>query len=416
MEVKDIKVLMVNKFLHLCGGTETYMMKIGEFLKENGHEVEYFGMEHSNRCVGNSAEEYTSTMNFHKSKLQSLAYPFKIIYSFEARKKIRKVLKKFNPDVVHLNNFNFQLTPSIILEIKKYEKEINKKIKIVFTAHDYQLICPNHMMVNGKTNKNCEKCIDGKFLNCLKNKCIHGEFTKSLLGSIEGYFWRGINVYTHIDVVICPSQFMKEKIDTNKILKDKSIMIHNFIDEVKNYEISKENYVLYFGRFSKEKGIEKLIEVCRLLPGVRFVFAGAGPLEKEINRVKNIENVGFKQGKELENLIRNARFTIYPSEWYENCPFSVMESQMYGTPVIGANIGGIPELIKDGITGELFESGNVDELKNSIELLWNDIERNNKFINNCRSINFDSIAEYCEKLINIYRGKKYEDKNISCNT
>ena len=177
---------------------------------------------------------------------------------------------------------------------------------------------------------------------------------------------------------------------------------NNFIDKVEWKEAEKKDYVLYFGRFSKEKGIGTLIEVCKKLPDVQFIFAGTGPLEEEINGISNIKNVGFQKGEALEKLIREARFSIYPSEWYENCPFSVMESQMYGTPVLGANIGGIPELISVGKTGELFESGNGEDLKSKIDELWNDKEKLDKYSENCKDISFDTIEEYCNKLIKIY--------------
>ena len=165
------------------------------------------------------------------------------------------------------------------------------------------------------------------------------------------------------------------------------------------------DYVLYFGRFSEEKGIGTLINVCKELPDVQFIFAGTGPLEEMVNGVKNIKNVGFQKGEALEKLIREARFSIYPSEWYENCPFSVMESQMYGTPVLGANIGGIPELIRVGKTGELFESGNAAELKEKIHHLWSDKGLTDQYSRNCRNIRFDDIEEYGEKLMKIYQGK-----------
>ena len=158
---------------------------------------------------------------------------------------------------------------------------------------------------------------------------------------------------------------------------------------------------MYFGRFSEEKGISTLIKAAEELPEIQFVFAGTGPLESEINKVKNIKNVGFKTGKELIDLISKAKFSIYPSEWYENCPFSVMESQMYGTPVLGANIGGIPELIQVGKTGELFESGDKEKLKLQIKEM---IEKADEYSKNCASISFDTADEYCEKLLNIYRG------------
>ena len=128
-------------------------------------------------------------------------------------------------------------------------------------------------------------------------------------------------------------------------------------------------------------------------------------MEEKLGGVNNIENVGFKTGQELENLIREANFTIYPSEWYENCPFSVMESQMYGTPVVGSNIGGIPELIQNNKTGILFESGNVDELVKAIRTLWMDETRVKIMSQNCENVQFDTIDQYYEKIIRIYNGE-----------
>ncbi len=164
-----MKVLMVNKFLYPNGGSETYIFKLGEALVARGHEVQYFGMEHEGRCVGNRVNAYTQDMDFHNaSKLEKMTYPLKTIYSKDSRQKIRLVLDDFQPDVVHLNNFNYQLTPSVILEIVKWRKEAGHDCKIVFTAHDYQLVCPNHMCNNPNTRENCEKCLSGKFINCTK--------------------------------------------------------------------------------------------------------------------------------------------------------------------------------------------------------------------------------------------------------
>lgn len=398
-----MKVLMINKFLYPNGGSETYIFKLGEYLEQMGHEVQYFGMEHKGRCVGNRVDTYTSDMDFHGgSKISKLTYPLKTIYSKEARVKIRKVLDDFKPDVCHLNNFNYQLTPSIILEIVKWRKETKKNCKIIFTAHDYQLVCPNHMLNNPNTHKNCEKCLGGHYINCVNGKCIHNSTAKSVIGMMEAEFWKLKGTYRYIDKMICCSEFMKTKLDTNPFFANKTIAIHNFIDKVEWQDDEKKNYVLYFGRFSEEKGIGTLIKVCQQLPDIQFIFAGTGPLENVINDVPNIKNVGFKKGKELEKLIREACFSIYPSEWYENCPFSVMESQMYGTPVIGADIGGIPELIQAGKTGELFESGNSNSLKLKIQNLWNDKDLCKQYSENCRNIEFDSIDRYYQKLIKIY--------------
>jgi len=398
-----MKILMINKFLYPNGGSETYIFKLGEQLQAQGHRVEYFGMEHEGRIVGNRVGVYTGNMDFHKgSMLGKLTYPIKTIYSAEARKKLRLVLDDFMPDVCHINNFNYQLTPSIILEIRAWEKQRGQKCKIVYTAHDYQLVCPNHMCLNPGTHQTCEKCLGAHFLNCVKGKCIHSSGVRSVIGAAEAIFWKQMGVYRQFDAVICCSQFMKEKLDTNPDLRDKTITLHNFVDEIAWQEPHKDDYVLYFGRFSQEKGIDTLVAAAKSLPDIPFIFAGSGPLENLVGGEANIRNVGFKKGAELEQLIRRARFTVYPSEWYENCPFSVMESQMYATPVLGADIGGIPELIRVGETGELFESGNAEQLKAKLRALWDDREKLERYAANCRNIEFDSIKTYSEKLIKIY--------------
>lgn len=396
-----MKVLMINKFLYPNGGSETYIFMIGKWLEKNKHEIQYFGMEHGGRCVGNRVNAYTSSMDFHGgSRLSKLTYPFKTIYSKEARVQIRKVLDNFKPDVCHINNFNYQLTPSIILEIVKWRKESGKGCRIIFTAHDYQLVCPNHMCNNPNTHQNCEKCLGGHFINCTKGKCIHGSTAKSAIGTLEAIFWNGNGVYKNLDKIICCSNFLKTKMDANPVFASRTVVMHNFIDKAEWKGVIKKNYILYFGRFSKEKGIETLIQAAKELPEYKFVFAGAGPLEKELDGVQNIQNVGFKKGEELEKLIKEAQFSIYPSEWYENCPFSVMESQMYGTPVLGADIGGIPELIKAGNTGELFESGNKEDLKQKIKEMAG---KSKEYSANCKNISFDTVDEYCKKLMKIYR-------------
>ena len=411
-----MRVLIINKFLYPNGGSETYIFKLGEALEQHGNEVQYFGMEHEGRCVGNRVNAYTSDMDFHGgSKLSKLTYPIKTIYSKEAREKLRLVLDDFKPDVCHLNNFNYQLTPSIILEIVKWRKETGRDCKIIFTAHDYQLVCPNYMLNNPNTHQNCEKCLGGHFVNCMKGKCIHGSTAKSAIGMMEAEFWKWKGTYKYIDTMICCSEFMKTKMDSNPLFATKTVAMHNFIDKVEWKETPKKDYILYFGRFSEEKGIGTLIKVCKELPDVQFIFAGTGPLEETVNGIKNIKNVGFQKGEALEKLIREARFSIYPSEWYENCPFSVMESQMYGTPVLGADIGGIPELIQVGKTGELFESGNAEDLKKKIEKLWGDKKLCAEYSANCKDISFDTIDEYYEKIMKVYRYnvEKYLDRCIN---
>lgn len=412
-----MKILMVNKFLYPNGGSETYIFKLGEQLQKCGHAVQYFGMEHEGRIVGNHVESYTSNMDFHTGKLQKLLYPFRIIYSMEARKKIRLVLEDFQPDVVHLNNINFQLTPSIIYEIRDYEKIRGKKIHIVFTAHDYQWVCPNHMMRIPSSGEICFACKGGRFGQCAKNRCIHNSLIKSLLGTVEAKYYAIRKTYRMVDTIICPSQFMKQQLDTDPVLAGRTVMLRNFLPgsgesvdlhAVKGEEgfWAGEGYVVFFGRFTEEKGVKTLLKACEELPDISFVFAGSGPLEKQVNQVANVENRGFVTGNSLKELIAGAKFSVYPSEWYENCPFSVMESQMYGTPVIASDFGGTKELVEEGVTGELFSGGDVKELTMHIRKLWDAPELCQKYSENCKRNRFDTVKEYCDKIVKIYQNQQ----------
>lgn len=399
-----MKILLVNKFLHPNGGSETYIFQLGEELQKRGHEVQYFGMEHAGRVVGNKAACYTSDMDFHTGKLKKLLYPFQIIYSLEAKRKMGAVLRDMQPDVVHLNNINFQLTPSVIYAVRDYGKKTGRRVKLVYTAHDYQWVCPNHMMRIPAAGKICFDCREGHFGACTKNRCIHGSRLKSLIGTAEAalYHWR--RTYALVDVIVCPSRFMKKQLDTDSVLADRTVFLQNFISEKKPVQEETQtaksgDYVLYFGRLSEEKGTKTLLAACRALPQIPFVFAGTGPLQEEVAQVKNVEYKGFVQGKALQELIAGARFSVYPSEWYENCPFSVMESQMYGTPVLVSDLGGAPELVQAGSTGDIFRGGDVEELTEHIRELWEHPEICEMYRENCKKINFDTIEEYCDKIV-----------------
>ena len=297
---------------------------------------------------------------------------------------------------------NFQLTPSVIYAVRSYEKKTGRRVKLVYTAHDYQWVCPNHMMRIPATGKICFACRDGHFGACSKNRCIHNSWVKSLLGTVEAklYMWR--RTYGMVDIIICPSEFMKRQLDTNPLLAEKTVMMRNFVqkpaEDAGRGDVDAD-YVLYFGRFSEEKGIGTLLAACKALPDIPFVFAGSGPLEEQVAKVKNVENKGFVTGETLHRLIAGARFSVYPSEWYENGPFSVMESLMYGTPVLVSDLGGAPELVQAGRTGELFRGGDAEELTAHIRELWEQPELCRRYRENCKDIKFDTIGEYCDKII-----------------
>lgn len=400
-----MKVLLVNKFLYLKGGAETYTFKLGETLEEHGHKVQYFGLENSKNIVGNQVGAYVTDMDFNQGIRKNLAAPFRIIYSSEAKKKISKVLYDFEPDVVHMNNIQFHLTPSIILAVQGFRKKTGKKVKIVYTAHDYQLVCPSHGLFDVDINV-CEKCLGGNYTHCLRTKCLKNSRSKSFLAMLDAYYWKFSKAYSYIDTIICPSHFLKGKLDTQSRFVNKTITIHNFIESEQVGTAFKSDYVLEFGHLSRDKGTLTLLEVAKRMPDVRFLFAGYGAAVEEIKKVPNAEYVGFKTGAELKNLVANAMCTVCPSEWYENCPYTVMESQTLGSPVIGANIGGIPELVEEQKTGLMFEAGNADDLEKKLRFLLETPMILETYTANCREVSFETPETYYQQLVKIYGDKE----------
>lgn len=396
-----MKILLIHKFLYPQGGAETYVLQLGEILKKYGHEVQYFGLGNEKNTVGNEVGAYVSDLDLTGGIWKNLHAPLRILYNGQARRKLRAVLEDFQPDVVHFNNIQYHLTPSVILEAEAYRRE-GHPLRIVSTAHDYQLLCPAHGLFDGR-GETCEKCLDGNFTHCLRGRCIKGTCLRSFLGMLDAYLWKHSTAYDAIDTIICPSHFLKRKLDTQARFRGKTVAIHNFVSSMEAGD-SNGNYVLEFGHLSRDKGTYTLIEAAKMLPQVQFVFAGFGEAEEAIKNLPNGEFVGFQQGKALQELVRNAKVSVCPSMCYENCPYSVVEAQLLGTPVIGSRVGGIPELIREGETGELFQAGNAGELEQKLRKLLFVPGLLETYRENCRKQTFETTDSYYKKLMAIYGG------------
>ena len=230
---------------------------------------------------------------------------------------------------------------------------------------------------------------------------MKGSRSKSFLATLDAYFWKHNKAYDLVDCYICPSQFMKEKLDTVGRFTDKSCVVYNFIEPIEHRTAEKSDYVLQFGHLSREKGTDTLLEVAKRMPETHFVFAGYGSSQGAISNVANAEYVGFKTGDDLSDLVARAKCSVYPSEWYENCPFSVIESQMLLTPVIGSRMGGIQEIMCEGQTGMLFEAGNADDLECKLREM---LEPGTLeiYTKNCLGVSFETPETYYNKLVEIY--------------
>ena len=358
-----MKILMVNKFYYIKGGSETYYFALKQLLESKGHEVIDFSMQDEKNFESPYSEYFVSAVDYNGKMglVQQVKAATNIIYSVEAKKKLERLIQKTKPDVAHLHIFQHQLSPSILDVLKKYN------IPVVYTAHDLKMLCLNYvMMTNGEV---CEKCKGGHYLNCLKQKCVKDSSLKSAINVVEGYLHKWRKSYDVIDKIVTPSKFYAEKFVEFGVSKERVMHLPNFLGrecpKVNQSEDSLQ-YFLYFGRLSREKGIMTLIKAVEGTD-MQLSIVGGGPCKDDIkayiteHNLTNVKLLGFKSGQELIDVVGNARAVVLPSEWYENGPYSAIEALQLGRPIIGSKIGGIPELV-DG-NGVTFNHGNVEELK-----------------------------------------------------
>ena len=355
-----MNILLANKFYYRRGGDCIYMLNLEQLLKEHGHKVAVFAMDYPENIETPWKQYFPQNM----SKLMAFTRPFG---SAEVKAKFNKLLDDFKPEIVHLNNIHTHLSP-IIAELAH-----NRGIKVVWTLHDYKLLCPRYdCLRNG--DDICELCFNEDKSSCKTYKCMKGSTLASLIGYKEATTWNRRRLEKCTDVFICPSKFMAQKMAQGGFNSKKLVSLCNFIDidKCKKDTYEKENYYCYVGILSHEKGVKTLIKAAQKLP-YKLVIIGGGPLSDELKNETtntNIEFVGYKQWDEIKEIVSKARFSVIPSEWYENNPLSVIEAQCLGTPVLGARIGGIPELIENNVTGMTFESRNVNDLTSKLEAMW----------------------------------------------
>lgn len=401
-----MKILLVNKFFYLKGGSEKVFFSEADLLKRNGHQITFFSMFDQRNLPCPQSKYFISQINYQMPiniKLEILQC-LKMLYSFEAKEKLKELLNDYQIDIVHLHNIYHQISPSILDVFTRHG------IPIVMTLHDYKLVCPSYsMLVDGKP---CEMCSNGKYYQCFINKCTKNSYSKSLLNTVEMYLHHKIlHIYDLVDIFISPSKFLKEKVKAMGFRKE-IVHLPNFIN-TKDYSPKfnfNEKIICYFGRLSKEKGLFTLIEAIKGID-TKLKIIGDGPLKKNLEekiRRENLENVsflGYKSGEELKKEVRNSIAVVLPSEWYENYPRSVMEAFALGKPVIGARIGGIPELVKEEKTGLTFEPGNPKDLRKKIKFLINNPDKVIEMGKNARKFAEKELnpERHYKQLMEIYR-------------
>ncbi|MCF8318711.1 MAG: glycosyltransferase [Sphingobacteriaceae bacterium] len=368
-----MKILQINNHHYIRGGSEIMYLKTGELLEENGHEVIYFSTQYEHNVAHGQNSYFVKPINFmNESILGKIRQIPRFIYSTEAYHALKKLIRAERPDIAHLHIFYGNLT-SAVLQVLKEEK-----IPVVMSIHEYKILCPAYTFLNG-SGTICEKCAKGNYIHAVVHKCNKRNYFFSIVSAIECYFRDlFIDYKKHVDHFIMVSGFIMNKhLEHYPALESKSTVLYNFSTLNTTAtpllsQVKKTTDLVYFGRLSKEKGILTLLEVLKNKPQISLKIIGTGPMQQEIesyiktNKMTQVSLLGFCSGKVLSDHIQSAKYSVIPSEWYESLSLTILESFSLGVPVIGANIGGIPEMIKPE-TGFIFTSGSKEDLNEKLE-------------------------------------------------
>ncbi len=365
-----MKALIANKFYYNRKGSETYVHELVRILEGRGDTVLPFSMRDERNWPTKYQDNFISRIDYSNISTMSLVEKasifFRAIYSIEAVRKIRKIIKSEKPDIAIINSIHNQISPSILHELK------NHGVPVVYTIHEYSLICPNYRLYSHGSI--CEKCRSGMYFNCFLKKCLKDSSQASLLGTISHQVHSLLGLFdSNIDAYIAPSKFIKDKHVEWGFNEDKIHVINNPLD-VSGYTPSKKgDYGLYLGGLYEEKGVLDLLEIFKNI-SVPLKIAGDGTLKDVVQdharRYDNIEYLGFQ--KDIDELVSNSMFTFLFSRWWDNYPYSILESFAYGKPVVASNIGGIPEIVDDGVNGILVAPGEPENTGSKILSLYED--------------------------------------------
>lgn len=372
-----MKILLINKFHYMKGGTETFHFNLAKALVERGHEVVFFSMQDERNFDCAQSKFFVDNIEYNDSSMAittKIKLGIKVIYSLEAKRNIKRLIEEERPDIAHISLLHRQLSFSVVDELKA------QNIPIVMHLHELSAICPAYTMLqpNGQI---CEQCLDGSFAHCVKNKCMKGSRSKSLLAFFEANFLRLGHYYDKIDMYIAECDFYRNLANKAGFTKAPIVRLNNFLPADYNYELSSSEgeYLLYFGRYSREKGVLSLLRAysgtSKKIP-LRMIGTG-DELEamQEIVREENLEKFvsieGPCFGSGMQDIIKAAYAVVIPSEWYENGAYVVLESMAKGKIVITNRIAGLAEIIDDGKTGFFAAPFDGHSLSEAIENVLN---------------------------------------------
>jgi glycosyltransferase involved in cell wall biosynthesis len=355
-------LLSINNYFYPRGGAEVLFLEQNRMFENIGWQVVPFSLRHPQNLPSPWAAYFPDELEFGQAYGlgAKLVRAQRVIYSLQARKKLRQLLEQVRPRVAHAHNIYHHLSPSILSLLK------NSGIPVVLTVHDLKLACPAYTMMSG--DKHCEACRGGKVYNVAVNRCIKGSLALSSLVMLEAAVHRLFRLYDgNVTRFVVPSRFVLEKLVSWGWARERFVHVPNFVDVARfrpDTDIGRR--FVYCGRLDNLKGVATLVRAAAIARQP-LTLVGSGPEEARLRKLAgdlgaDANFLGHQTKDALVATIQSARAIVIPSECNENAPLSLLEAYAAGRPVIGARIAGIPELVREEETGALFPSGDAEAL------------------------------------------------------
>lgn len=338
-----------------------YLIRGGE---EESRQAEVSVLKH----YGNDVSSYIEN-NTKVSSLSQVGVALRTLWSKESYRVVKHLLKAQRHDVLHVQNFFPLISPSV------YYAAHSERVPVVQAVRNYRFLCANSFLY--RDGQVCELCSKKSFkIDAIQHKCYRENRAASATAASMHLLHSLLHTWNRIDKFVAVSEFVKKKMIEGGFPKEKIAVKPNFVYPDPNGSLQKEDYIIYVGRLQAEKGIQHLLAAIRSMKSsIKVKIIGVGSLESEVveaTKNKNIEYLGKKTLAETYDIIGKAKALVIPSLWHEPFGRVVVEAYAKGTPVIGSRMGGIPELIEDGVTGYTYEAGNTDDLANQIERIYQD--------------------------------------------
>ncbi len=386
-----MRVLIVHNYYKNRGGEARTLEIDKKALESQGHKV----------CVYSRDNKEISDSRL----IQFCQLAVNVFFSLRTYREVIKLIRRFLPDVVHIHNIFPLISPSVYFAVKRC------RIPIVQTLHNYRLGCPNGLLLDPKGHI-CEKCLSGNIFHAVLKRCLNGNFWQSLAVALSLGLHRMLRMFRKVDVFVSPSHFLKEKMMEAGIPEEKIRVKPHFIDTLElSCSHTYEPYAVFMGRLSREKGVMTLLQLFKERKNLGLKIIGEGPLLDEARRfidkngLLHVECLGYIASEERFDILKRAAFLLFPSLYYENFPYVLVESLALGVPVVAFSIGGVPEIIEDKQNGLLCSPSFMEDMNNQIDRLLRDsslLEKMRKQAREKAVLIFGEKKGY-QKLLDIYR-------------